>query len=536
MKASRLIAGLVVVALVATVVFAVTQSLAQDDGSTNDRRATRRRRWRPTPTPEPGSSEPPEADLASFYGQELTWESCRGRVRVRDADGADRLPGPGRRDDRARRCSRTRPTIPGRADRLAGRQPRRPGRARHVATPRTRRWRSATCSATTSTSSASTRAAPATPMPVDCISDADLDALPGRPTPTRTRPRRRSEFQASQRELLPRAAMQNSDSLISHVTTIEAARDMDVLRAALGESQMLTYFGASYGTKLGRDVRRPVPRQGRPDGARRSGRPLHRPAAAQPRAGRRLRGRRCASYVQNCVDEGDCFLGDTRRRRAATDPGPDRRASTRSRCRPRSATATLRGAATRSTAWSRRSTTATTGRSSTRRCETALDGDGTLLLLLSDFYESRNDDGTYSDNSAEAILAINCLDDPYSITADEVPDQIPAFEEASPTFGEVFAWGLVSCHGVQAAGHRDGRRRSTRRAPPRSWCRHDPRPRDAVPVGRAPRRPAGVRRAGQPRRRRAHRLQLGQRVRRRGGRGLPRRRHRAAGRAGVLTS
>ena len=44
--------------------------------------------------------------------------------------------------------------------------------------------------------------------------------------------------------------MQNSDSLISHVTTVEAARDMDVLRAALGESQML-YFGASYGTKLG---------------------------------------------------------------------------------------------------------------------------------------------------------------------------------------------------------------------------------------------------------------------------------------------
>jgi hypothetical protein len=80
----------------------------------------------------------------------------------------------------------------------------------------------------------------------------------------------------------------------------------------------------------------------------------------------------------------------------------------------------------------------------------ALDGDGTLLLKLSDVYESRNDDGTYSDNSAEAILAINCLDDPYSITADEVPAQLPAFEKESPTFGDVFAWGLISCHGVQA--------------------------------------------------------------------------------------
>ena len=77
MKASRLIAGLVVVALVATVVFAVTQSFAQDDDSTNsdgDSAPT----IAPTPTPQPGSSEPPEADLATFYAQELTWESCRG--------------------------------------------------------------------------------------------------------------------------------------------------------------------------------------------------------------------------------------------------------------------------------------------------------------------------------------------------------------------------------------------------------------------------------------------------------------------------
>ena len=76
-------------------------------------------------------------------------------------------------------------------------------------------------------------------------------------------------------------------------------------------------------------------------------------------------------------------------------------------------------------------------------------GDGTLLLRISDAYWSRNDDGTYADNSAEAIFAINCLDDPYSITADQVPAQIPEFEQESPTFGEVFAWGLVSCHGIQ---------------------------------------------------------------------------------------
>ena len=43
---------------------------------------------------------------------------------------------------------------------------------------------------------------------------------------------------------------QKSGTVAPHVSTPEAARDMDVLRAALGESQ-LTYLGKSYGTYLG---------------------------------------------------------------------------------------------------------------------------------------------------------------------------------------------------------------------------------------------------------------------------------------------
>ena len=79
--------------------------------------------------------------------------------------------------------------------------------------------------------------------------------------------------------------------------------------------------------------------------------------------------------------------------------------------------------------------------------EEALDGSGDTLLLLSDFYGSR-EGGSYVDNSLEAISVINCLDDPWSIPAAEVPDYYDEFEEASPTFGRVFAWGLVGCHGT----------------------------------------------------------------------------------------
>ena len=48
-----------------------------------------------------------------------------------------------------------------------------------------------------------------------------------------------------------------------------------------------------------------------------------------------------------------------------------------------------------------------------------------------------------------------------------MPAEYPAFEEASPTFGRVFAWGLVGCRGWPPARGRDqpldDRRR--RRAP-----------------------------------------------------------------------
>jgi len=71
-----------------------------------------------------------------------------------------------------------------------------------------------------------------------------------------------------------------------------------------------------------------------------------------------------------------------------------------------------------------------------------------VLLQLSDLYNSRGANG-YTDNSSEAIYAINCLDDPYAITPAEVSENVPDFQKASPTFGTVFAWGLTNCGGVR---------------------------------------------------------------------------------------
>src|SRR5205807_8351627 len=46
------------------------------------------------------------------------------------------------------------------------------------------------------------------------------------------------------------ACFARNHNYLEHVGTIDAARDMDVLRAALGDAK-LTYYGASYGTYLG---------------------------------------------------------------------------------------------------------------------------------------------------------------------------------------------------------------------------------------------------------------------------------------------
>ncbi|HEV2798799.1 MAG TPA: alpha/beta fold hydrolase, partial [Nocardioides sp.] len=84
--------------------------------------------------------------------------------------------------------------------------------------------------------------------PVDCLSDRELDAyLAGDPTPDTP-----VEEQSFEESVLSFGAqcVAASGPVLGHVTTIEAARDMDVLRSALGEEQ-LTYLGASYGTKLG---------------------------------------------------------------------------------------------------------------------------------------------------------------------------------------------------------------------------------------------------------------------------------------------
>jgi pimeloyl-ACP methyl ester carboxylesterase len=277
--------------------------------------------------------------------------------------------------------------------------------------------------------------------PVDCLGDQQLDAyIAADPEPDT--PAQVTQF-VHEARALGRGCRRLSGALASHISTVEAARDMDVLRAVLGE-QTMSYLGSSYGTELGATYADLFPaRVGRflLDGAVDPTQGYRAQALAQA-AGFETALR---SYVANCLDVTDsCFLGDSvdqgvQRIRTLLDQIAAKPLPTSSG-RPLTASLAFYGIAFplySRDLWILLS----------QALQGALGGDGSALMRLSDIYSARSSDGTYQNNSMEAFAAISCLDDPEGIRAADVPAQYAAFERASPTFGKVFAWGLVACRG-----------------------------------------------------------------------------------------
>nr|WP_260174001.1 alpha/beta hydrolase [Nocardioides albus] len=273
--------------------------------------------------------------------------------------------------------------------------------------------------------------------PVDCLDDDALDAY----VAVDPDPDNLAEVKAyvdTGVEMANGCASQRR-GISDHVSTVEAARDMDVLRAALGEDQ-LDYFGASYGTQLGSTYAELYPdRVGRfvLDGAIAPGLSVVDANLAQ------AKGFEVAlrSYVENCVDEGDCFLGDTvdegveRVQKLLADidaeplPAGDRELT---------AGNALYGLITPlyvESYWPYL----------TEALQAAMKGDGAPLMSLSDNYAGRDPKGGYINNTMEANWAINCLDDSSGLSPTEVREQVPAFEKAAPTFGAALAWMLNGC-------------------------------------------------------------------------------------------
>ena len=72
----------------------------------------------------------------------------------------------------------------------------------------------------------------------------------------------------------------------------------------------------------------------------------------------------------------------------------------------------------------------------------AFDGDGTIFMLLADFYNDRNPDGGYLTNINEANFAISCADRAAQPKRKELTAEIA---EASVVFGRYFSYPDISC-------------------------------------------------------------------------------------------
>jgi len=219
----------------------------------------------------------------------------------------------------------------------------------------------------------------------------------------------------------------NSNGILPYITTDNAARDMDLLRAVLGDKK-LNYLGYSYGTFLGATYAKLFPdRVGRLvlDGAidpSVSGLDVGTTQAIGFESALRaymadcLQSRSCP--FSGTVDEGMASLGELL-------AGVDRVPLTGSDGRKLGADSLMTAiiaALYSQDSWSYLS----------QALADALAGDADTAFRLADFYYARSD-GTYQDNSTEAFRAYNCMDYPLDTSQADKDAADALVKQKAPT-------------------------------------------------------------------------------------------------------
>ncbi|MBE7953577.1 alpha/beta hydrolase [Microbacterium oxydans] len=230
----------------------------------------------------------------------------------------------------------------------------------------------------------------------------------------------------------------NSGGILPYITTVNAARDMDLIRALLGDKQ-LNYLGYSYGTFLGATYAKLYPEKaGRLvlDGAIDPAVPGLEVGATQALGFESA----LRAYMQDCLDSGECpfngsvdeAMADLGALLASVDSTPLKSGDGR-----------MLGADSLMTAIIAALYSQDSWGYLTQALDEALQGDPTSALFLADFYNGR-ENGTYTDNSTEAFRAYNCMD--YPVEDDPAAEAATnaKIAEGAPTIAPYWA-GPDSC-------------------------------------------------------------------------------------------
>ncbi|GAA5085716.1 pimeloyl-ACP methyl ester carboxylesterase [Thermocatellispora tengchongensis] len=275
---------------------------------------------------------------------------------------------------------------------------------------------------------------------IRCLTTSKLDAYVGLDNTPDT-PGERTALEEGSRRFAS-GCDADSGKLLPHVGTVDAARDMDILRAALGDKG-LTYLGKSYGTFLGAMYADLFPTRVRAlvlDGAVD---PSLSPVELNET---QAEGFEVAlrSFLQDCFNDAACpfssrdvdgAIEELRSLLQRADREPLRNGLGDGR-RITEAWVTLGIIAP---LYDRRSWPVLR-----QALSHAFNGDGTTLLRLADLLIDRRQDGTYS-NQTEANMAINCVDNVYPRTPDTYEKAAEQAEKEAPLFGAPVMWGSLPC-------------------------------------------------------------------------------------------
>lgn len=260
---------------------------------------------------------------------------------------------------------------------------------------------------------------------IRCLEGPERDA-DRRDDDTDSSPAGVAQTEAEERQTVDRCAQRTGVDVLANVGTRDVARDMDVLRAAVGDAQ-LSYLGYSYGTRIGSTYAEEFPRNVRAmilDGALD---PDQDPTVELIEQGRGFQGAFDA-FARDCTTRPNCPLGQdpaqttaayqqlTRPLIDAPLPLPDGRVLSYADAQQGTINALYVEAY-----WPRLSRALTELRA----------GQGAQLMTLADEYYERNPDGTYA-SSQDAFEAIRCVDDPRVTDPAQSLARAQAYNQAAP--------------------------------------------------------------------------------------------------------
>ena len=290
--------------------------------------------------------------------------------------------------------------------------------------------------------------------PVTCVDAAGIRALVALP-PDPTTPAQVKEVVAGAKSFDQSCAKNTPRKLLQNVSTVDTVRDLDRLRAALGQGK-LDYFGFSYGTFIGETYAEMYPTHIRAmvlDGAINPALGMAGVSAGQAKGfqtdlndffawcpGNKTCSNELPLGAQNAYDQLVHGLAHGQVLYANLKP----MFGGRQRVTLGVADTAVLGSLYSDQSWPYLA----------QGLATALNGDGTLLAALAYSYQDLQPNGQFGNLSA-ANSAVNCLDQPYPKGLAPYEKLATQLAKISPDFGAGMAWGNLGCAywPVPAQGH-----------------------------------------------------------------------------------